>query len=98
MVKMTIAEQQSVLLGYSAYLFQASVALDILEDDPISFDGQSDDDNNDDQDYDDIGEIFELTALEWTRLALAMTDGTRGPYNQFLKSKDFFSTSLQAPD
>ncbi|KAJ3749666.1 hypothetical protein DFH05DRAFT_703689 [Lentinula detonsa] len=25
-------------------------------------------------------------------------DGTRGPYNQFPKSKDWFSTSLQQPD
>ena len=58
----------------------------------------------DDEDFeagDQVSEIIELSALQWTQLALSMLgNGSCGPYNQFLQSTDFFSTCLQvqAPD
>jgi hypothetical protein len=65
---------------------------------------EEDEDDNilvDDEDFkaDDLSEIIELSALQWTELALSMSgDGSHGPYNQFPKSTNFFSTSLQALD
>jgi hypothetical protein len=48
---------------------------------------------------DDISEVLELAALNWTEIARYMVgDGSRGPYNQIPKSVDFFSVCLQAPD
>ncbi|KAF8218451.1 hypothetical protein L208DRAFT_1383284, partial [Tricholoma matsutake] len=48
---------------------------------------------------DQISKIIELSALQWAQLALSMLgDGSRGSYNQFPKSTNFFSTSLQEPD
>jgi hypothetical protein len=91
MVKIMLAERQSELLGLSEALFEASLALSFGDNEWIS-----DDDDNSSED--DISDVLELTAFEWTRIAILMSDGTRGPYNQFPKSRDFFSTSLQAPD
>jgi hypothetical protein len=48
---------------------------------------------------DDTAEILELSALNWMQIAEMMTgDGSRGPYNQIVKSTDFFSACLQAPN
>jgi hypothetical protein len=48
---------------------------------------------------DDTAEILELSALNWMQIAEMMTgDGSRGPYNQIVKSTDFFSVCLQAPN
>jgi hypothetical protein len=48
---------------------------------------------------DDTSEILELSALDWAAVAERMSgDGSRGSYDQILKSADFFSVSLQAPD
>jgi hypothetical protein len=91
MVKVMLTERQSELFGLSEALFEASLALSFGDNELIS-----DDDENSSED--DISNILELTAFEWTRIAILMSDGTRGPYNQFPKSRDFFLTSLQAPD
>ena len=81
------------LLGLSEALFEASLALSFGDNGWIS-------DGDDNSSEDDISDVLELTAFEWMRIAILMLDGTRGPYNhnQFPKSRDFFSTSLQAPD
>jgi hypothetical protein len=48
---------------------------------------------------DDTSDILELSALDWAAVAERMGgDGSRGSYDQILKSADFFSISLQAPD
>jgi hypothetical protein len=93
MVRITKAQHQAEYLGYSQSLFEYAITLEEDEDDNILLDDE--DFEADDQ----ISEIIELSALQWTQLALSMSgDGSRGPYNQFPKSTDFFSTSLQAPD
>ena len=51
-----------------------------------------------DSDEDDIMDVLELTAFEWMKIAIMMSDGWHGPYNVFLKPQDFFLISLQAPD
>ena len=52
-----------------------------------------------DSSTDDIGEILELSALNWIGIAEGMSgNGSRGPYTQISKSVDFFSICLQAPD
>lgn len=46
-----------------------------------------------------VAEILELEGLFWLEAASSLTgDGSHGRYNQYPKSKDFFSTSLQNPD
>jgi hypothetical protein len=48
---------------------------------------------------DDVSEILEISALNWMEIAERMVgDGSRGPYNQIIKSADFFSVCLQAPN
>ena len=99
MVKKTKAQHQAEYLKYASNLFEYAIALDNddLNDDNISADDEDSDsksgnDNN-------LGEILELSAFQWMQIALAMSgDGSRGPYNQFPKSADFFAISLQAPE
>jgi hypothetical protein len=46
-----------------------------------------------------ISEILEMQAIVTLQIASSLTgNGSRGPYNRFAKSADFFSTSLQSPD
>ena len=78
MVKLMLAEQQSELLGLSEALFEASLALSFGDNEWIS-------DDDDNSSKDDISNVLELTAFEWTRIAILMSDGTHGPYNQFPK-------------
>ena len=93
MVRIRKVQHQAEYLGYAQSLFEYAIALEEDEDDNILLDDE--DFKADDQ----ISEIIELSALQWTQLALSMSgDGSRGPYNQFPKSTNFFSTSLQAPD
>lgn len=48
---------------------------------------------------DDVSDLLELEDLLWLETASLLTgDGSRGPYNQFPKTQEFFSTSLQSPD
>jgi hypothetical protein len=85
MVRTTKAQHQAEYLEFAHNLFEYVFALEEDEDDKILLDDE-------DFELEDLNEIIELSALEWTRLALAMSgDGTRGPYNQFPKSIDFFT-------
>ena len=63
----------------------------------LGFDVTASDEHNSSEEN-DISDILELTVFEWTKIAILMSDGTRGPYNQSPKSKDFFLTLLQALD
>ena len=90
MVKKTKTQYQAEYLRHANTLFQYAVALD--DDDDDEFDSDLASDN-------DLSEVLELTALQWTQIVLALSgDGKRGPYNQFPKSTDFFAVSLQAPE
>ena len=104
MVKKTKAQHQAEYLRYASDLFQYAVALDSddHDDDDIPLD-DSDDENlgldSDSESDNGLSEILELSALQWTQIVLALSgDGSRGPYNQFPKSTDFFAVSLQAPE
>ena len=97
MVKKTKVQHQAEYLKYASDLFEYAVALDNDpndDDDDIPADDEDSSSHNDN----DLGEILELSALQWMQIALAMSDGSRGPYNQFPKSADFFAISLQAPE
>ncbi|KAL1948348.1 hypothetical protein VTO73DRAFT_12423 [Trametes versicolor] len=51
-----------------------------------------------DQDF-TVAELLELSAVNWLAIAEEFNDhDQRGPYNQILRSKDFFSCCLQASD
>jgi hypothetical protein len=98
MVKKTKAQHQAEYLKYASDLFEYAVALD---DDDNDHNIPADDDDSDSLtgNDNDLSEILELSALQWMQIALAMSgDGSRGPYNQFPKSADFFAISLQAPE
>ena len=43
-------------------------------------------------------DVLELTAFEWMKIAIMMSNGWHGPYNVFLKPQDLFLISLQAPN
>ncbi|KAF8219197.1 hypothetical protein L208DRAFT_1342330 [Tricholoma matsutake] len=97
MVKKTKVQHQAEYLKYANNIFEYAVALNDDDDDDIPLDGEdfgstSDSDN-------DLSEVLELSAFQWTQIALALSgDGSRGPYNQFPKSSNFFAVSLQAPE
>jgi hypothetical protein len=95
MAKKTKAQHQAEYLKYANDLFEYAIALDDDNNDDIPLDDEdfgSDSDN-------DLSEVLELSALQWTQIVLAMSgDGSRGSYNQFPKSSDFFAVSLQAPE
>ena len=99
MVKKTKAQHQTEYLEYANNLLLYAVALDNdpdddsdIQDDDKDFAGLDSDDN-------DLSEVLELTSLQWTQIVLSLSgDGSRGPYNQFPKSTDFFAVSLQAPE
>ena len=91
-MKIMLAQQQSELLVLAESLFQASLVLDLIDDEGFL------DEDGCDSDEDDIMDVLELTAFEWMKIAIMMSDGWRGPYNIFPKTRDFFLISLQAPD
>jgi hypothetical protein len=79
------AQVEAEYLKYTKFLFVASELLKEDDEDPAGQD-------------DDFSEILELTALAWAEGAVHIRGSAkRGPYNQFPKSKDFFSVALQAP-
>ena len=46
-----------------------------------------------------VTEILEMHATITLQMAASLTgDGSRGSYNRYAKSADFFSTTLQSPD
>ena len=46
-----------------------------------------------------VSQILEMNALVTLQIASSLTrDGSQGSYNQYAKSADFFSTTLQSPD
>ncbi|KAJ7746036.1 hypothetical protein B0H16DRAFT_1462622 [Mycena metata] len=99
MPQTTKAQTQSDLLYTAEALLTAAIVLeDDLETEEIAlFEDQEAFDA--DLVADDISEILELYALDWIAIAAAMSgDGSRGAYDQIIKSKDFFSVCLQAPD
>ena len=87
-----LAQQQSELLVLAESLFQASLVLDLIDNEEFL------DEDGCDSDEDDIMDVLELTAFEWMKIAIMMSNGWCGPYNIFSKSQDFFLISLQAPD
>ena len=90
-MKITLAQQQSELLVLAESFFQASLVLDLIDDDGFS------DEDRSDSDEDDIMDVLELTAFEWMKIAIMMSDGWHGPYNVFLKPQDFFFDILAGP-
>ncbi|KAF9071346.1 hypothetical protein BDP27DRAFT_1401506, partial [Rhodocollybia butyracea] len=85
---MTKAETQEELLSLAYALLAASEALNDVEDSNLPID-----------DPEEEAEMLEVTAVFMMQEALVIEgDGTRGEYNQFAKSKDWFPTSLQQPD
>jgi hypothetical protein len=48
---------------------------------------------------DDTSDVLQLAALNWMDIAQYMSgDGSRRTYDKIVKSKDFFSICLRAPD
>ncbi|KAI0643112.1 hypothetical protein C8Q79DRAFT_928866 [Trametes meyenii] len=73
----------------------------------LESDNDSEIDSEDEEEIGDLRDDFtvqdylELTALDWMAIAESFYStgpGSRGPYDQIPKSKDFFSCCLQAPD
>ncbi|KAJ3746836.1 hypothetical protein DFH05DRAFT_1556498 [Lentinula detonsa] len=78
--------EEAELLLIACALVAASDALDNNEDVNLPIDDLDED-------------VLELAAaLMIQKVSEIEGDGTRGPYNQFPKSQDWFSTSLQQPD
>jgi len=63
-MKITLAQRQSELLVLAESLFQASLVLDLIDDEGFS------DEDGCDSDEDDIMDVLELTAFEWTKIAI----------------------------
>jgi hypothetical protein len=93
-MKITLAQQQSKLLALAESLFQASLVLDLIDDEGFS------DEDGCDLDEDEIMDVLELTAFEWTKIAMIHDVRWTAWTIQyiFLKSQDFFLIFLQAPD
>ncbi|KAJ4465180.1 hypothetical protein C8J55DRAFT_493599 [Lentinula edodes] len=85
MPRTTKAEIQHNIVTAAHNFIEASILLEDLCDDDISLDDP-------DNDYMEDAELLELAGMEMDG------DGTRGAYNQFPKSKDWFPASLQQPD
>ena len=46
-----------------------------------------------------VPEILQLAAFSWADFAMSLTgEGSRGPYNSWPKSHEFFTVALQSPD
>lgn len=76
----------------AAFFFEDSDSEDELDTDEEEF--------SEDEDF-SVAELLELNAINWFGIAdsfYKQGPGSRGPYNQIPKSKDFFSCCLQAPD
>lgn len=101
MPRTTVAEAQADMLEYAEFLLVASELLaddDILEDLAQLIPEEEHEIYGLDSDK-EVSELLELEGLLWLERASALSGtGSRGPYNQFPKSKDYFSTTLQNPD
>jgi hypothetical protein len=107
MFRTTLSAVQAELLDFTETLF---VAADLLNDNIDDFDDlaeliQGEElDNFEFEDGEDtfdnfVSQILEMHALVTFQIASSLTgDGLRGSYNQYAKSADFFSTTLQSPD
>lgn len=105
MPRTTLSAVQAELLDFTETLL---VAADLLNDDlddlGETMTWQEEIDNfefGDGEDaFDDfVQEVLEMHALVTFHMAFSLTgDGSRGSYNQYAKSADFFSTTLQSPD
>ncbi|KAJ3804841.1 hypothetical protein F5876DRAFT_70296 [Lentinula aff. lateritia] len=85
---MSKTQAQAVLLSMACAILAASDTLDNVEDADLPLDDPCED-----------LEVLEVVAAIMIHEALEIKgDGTRGPYNQFPKSRDWFPTSLQQPD
>jgi hypothetical protein len=101
MPQTTLAQAQTEFMG----LGQACIiASHILDDSDGSDDGRSFDDE-DAPDFDesfsdkDAAELIEAQGITFLQLAMSLSgDGSRGPYFQFPKSRDFFQCCLRSPD
>ena len=94
MPRQTKAEIQANLAAIMETLFAASVALD---EDPLN--DQEKEPTSEDMDVDDIAEVLFLAGVEAMEDVIKMAgDGSRGPYGQISKSKDWFIAALQSPD
>ncbi|KAJ3925736.1 MAG: hypothetical protein NXY57DRAFT_1043852 [Lentinula lateritia] len=86
------AEIQHNIVTAAHNFIKASILLEDLCDDDIPLDDL-------DNDYMEDAELLELAGVMTLQLAMEMDgDGTRGAYNQFPKSNDWFPASLQQPD
>ncbi|KAG2368625.1 hypothetical protein BDR07DRAFT_1582019 [Suillus spraguei] len=96
MVQPTQAELQAHLAGQAQLLMGLVAVLDDNSDDDLD-ELANDDDLRDD--YLSDSDALLMVALEYQSLAVSITgDGSRGPYNQTPRCKDFFSCCLQSPD
>ena len=107
MPRTTLSAVQAELLDFMETLF---VAVDLLNDNIDDFDDlaelmQGEElDNFEFEDGEDtfdnfVSQILEMHALVTLQIASSLTgDGSRESYNQYAKSADFFSTTLQSPD
>ncbi|KAJ3809424.1 hypothetical protein F5876DRAFT_66484 [Lentinula aff. lateritia] len=85
---MSKTQAQAVLLSIACAILAAFDTLDNVEDADLPLDDPCED-----------LEVLKVVAAIMIHEALEIKgDGTRGPYNQFPKSRDWFPTSLQQPD
>jgi hypothetical protein len=68
MVKKTKAQHQAEYLKYANELLEYAIALDDDDDDDIPLDDEDFDSESDN----DLSEVLELSALQWTQIALAL--------------------------
>ena len=67
-MKIMLAQQHSKLLVLVESLFQASLVLDLIDEEGFS------DDDGCDLDDNDIMDVLKLTAFKWTKIAIMMSD------------------------
>lgn len=85
-------------LTYASAILDSDVVFN-LEDDSDLLD--QDDDEVEDWMMDDRSgvELLQLAGFSWAGFSSSLTGtGSRGPYNAWPKSQDFFPAALQSPD
>lgn len=97
MPRKTKAEHEAELASVMEALFASSALAE--DDSDVDMDSDSEDDLDDLDTENDAAEALFLAGVESMQNVIMLCgDGTRGPYSKIPKSKDWFSSCLQAPD
>ncbi|TBU42918.1 hypothetical protein BD309DRAFT_961919 [Dichomitus squalens] len=94
----------------AAMVAEALLAVSLAHDTPgifseadheLQLDADEDSEPEDDWSFRDAfaADVIQLAGFSWAQFAASFSGpGSRGPYNTWLKSQDFFPIALQSPD